>query len=115
MIRSKKDLKEAANKAIAGDRDETEELASFALYHALDSDAQEVLFQLVKNGPVWDGDLISKAGRNELLTNGLATKCCAKGEQGYQVANYVGWNVLMSGTMGQAKSDLAATPVSQAS
>lgn len=109
MIRSQRDLLEAASKALNGTSDETDDLGAFGMYHALSGCAQEVLFQLVKNGPVWDGDLIAKSGRDELLDNGLAVKCCAKGEQGFQVANYVGWNVLMAGTLGAAKAEVKAS------
>lgn len=41
----------------------------------------EVLMQLFVDGPTWDGNLISKADRNELTIAGLATK-------------WEGWNFL---------------------
>lgn len=34
----------------------------------------EVLMQLFVDGPTWDGNLISKSDRDELLTAGLSTK-----------------------------------------
>lgn len=53
----------------------------------------EVLRQLV-NGPVWDGDVISKSYRDDLIDWKLAVRICAKGEQGYTAATYLGFSVL---------------------
>lgn len=52
----------------------------------------ESLRQLV-NGPVWDGDVISKSYRDELLECGLAVRVCLKGQQGYTGATYFGFSV----------------------
>lgn len=38
----------------------------------LSSSAKEVLGQLFMSGPVWDGNVASKVGRSELVSNGLA-------------------------------------------
>jgi hypothetical protein len=57
---------------------------------------REVLAQLVRNGPIWDGDIASKAGRDDLLVCRLASRACVKGEQGYTVATYRGWDVFKS-------------------
>lgn len=57
------------------------------------SSCLEVLDQLVNHGPLFDGDVVSKAGRDLLLEFGLAVKCVCKGEQGYQAATYLGWSV----------------------
>jgi hypothetical protein len=38
----------------------------------LSSAATEVLMQLFVTGPTWDGNIISKAGRGELVELGLA-------------------------------------------
>jgi hypothetical protein len=38
----------------------------------LSSAAVEVLAQLFIKGPTWDGNIVSKAGRGELLNAGLA-------------------------------------------
>jgi hypothetical protein len=40
--------------------------------YALSSAAIDVLGQLFVQGPVWDGNIISKAGRGELVRAGLA-------------------------------------------
>lgn len=70
------------------------DIAAFATYHALDSGLKESLFQLVRYGPIWDGDVISKHCRNVLLELELAVKVCFKGQQGYNAATYRGWSVI---------------------
>lgn len=52
----------------------------------------EQLRQLV-NGPVWDGDVVSKSHRGELFALGLATRVCYKGETGYTGATYFAYSV----------------------
>lgn len=54
----------------------------------------ESLSQLVLQGPIWDGDIISKVIREYLTDFKLATRICVKGEQGFTAANYIGKNVL---------------------
>ncbi len=44
-----------------------------ALY-GLSSAAREVLWQLFRNGPTWDGDIASKSGRGELFDLGYADR-----------------------------------------
>jgi len=39
---------------------------------ALSSAAKDVLGQLFMNGPTWDGNIVSKSGRGELVEAGLA-------------------------------------------
>jgi len=41
--------------------------------------SDEVLWQLFLTGPVWDGDLVSKTGRDELVDSGHVAR--AKGWQ----------------------------------
>lgn len=53
----------------------------------------EQLTQLV-NGPVYDGDIISKSGRDELFDMGLAVRVCSKGGQGYTGSKYIGCSIL---------------------
>lgn len=53
----------------------------------------EQLEQLI-NGPVEDGDIISKADRVRLFYMGIAIRVCSKGEQGYTGAKYVGYSIL---------------------
>ncbi len=48
--------------------------------------ALDTLIALVESGPVWDGDLPSKTGRDALIEWGLAVRTVVNGEEGYQVA-----------------------------
>lgn len=52
--------------------------------------AIDTLVALVERGPLGDGDVPSKTGRNILCEMGLASKCVVNGEDGYQVATYAG-------------------------
>lgn len=54
---------------------------------------KEQLQQLV-NGPIWDGDIISKNHRGILFEMDLVTRVCCKGEQGYTGARYIAYSVL---------------------
>lgn len=53
----------------------------------------EQLHQLLFSGPVYDGDVISKSGRDQLLKLKLAVRCCVGGEQGYTAASYSAYTV----------------------
>jgi hypothetical protein len=53
----------------------------------------EQLRQLI-NGPVWDGNVISKQDRDELIRLGLAVRVCCKGEQGHTGATYFAFSVM---------------------
>lgn len=55
----------------------------------LDADERDTFRALVRNNPVWDGDIPSKRGRDSLLWLGLAVRCCVAGEQGYTAASYL--------------------------
>lgn len=57
---------------------------------SLSSGAYEVLRQLNTQGPVWDGDLISKSGRTQCLHIGAAAKIICNGDDGYQACTYYG-------------------------
>lgn len=54
---------------------------------------KEQLQQLV-NGPIWDGDIISKDHRGILFEMGLAMRVCCKGEQGHTGAKYIAYSIL---------------------
>ena len=47
----------------------------------------EVLEQLL-NSPTWDGNIISKVHRDDLINVELATRVCYKFQQGYTAATY---------------------------
>lgn len=50
----------------------------------------DTLIALVESGPLWDGDVPSKSGRNDLIDIGLAMRVIVKGEDGYTAATYAG-------------------------
>lgn len=64
-----------------------------AIWESMNGAERETLRALVLHGPLWDGDVPSKSGRDGLLRRGLASKAIVKREQGYQIANYRGWQV----------------------
>jgi hypothetical protein len=66
-------------------------------WDALSSGQREVLNQLLHQGPVWDGNIISKSARDDLIEAGLATRCCFLGEQGYTTATYKAFTVFKAG------------------
>lgn len=50
----------------------------------------DTLVALIENGPLWDGDVPSKSGRDELCGLGLAARIVVKGADGYQAATLAG-------------------------
>ena len=50
----------------------------------------DTLIALVEQGPLWDGDVPSKRGRDSLVERGLAAKVVVRGEDGWQAATYAG-------------------------
>lgn len=51
---------------------------------------KDTLIALVERGPLWDGDIPSKVGRDSLIEHGLAVRVVVKGEDGWQAATYAG-------------------------
>lgn len=51
---------------------------------------KDTLIALVERGPLWDGDVPSKGGRDSLLAQGLAVRVVVKGEDGWTAATYAG-------------------------
>jgi len=68
------------------------------VWDALDGGQREVLRQLLFQGPVWDGNIVSKRARDDLIDYGLATQCCFLGEQGYAAATYLAFAVWQQGS-----------------
>jgi len=50
----------------------------------------DTLVALVERGPLWDGDVPSKSGRNDLIDRGFATRVVVAGCDGYTAATYAG-------------------------
>lgn len=69
-------------------------IACFALHHALTHGHREGLGQLVTQGPVHDGDVVSKSVRDDLIEWGLAHRVYCEGKEGYTAASYRGGDVL---------------------
>jgi hypothetical protein len=69
------------------------EAAAANAYDALTSGQKEVLRQLLFDGPVWDGDIASKAARGDLFDLKLAVRCCFKGQQGHSAASYLAFSI----------------------
>lgn len=68
----------------------------------LDAAARDTLVALFKKGPLYDGDVPSKSGRNTLLAFGFATKIVMNGEDGYSACTYDGrdaYRLLESGLL----------------
>ncbi len=68
------------------------ELADFILQ--LNTGHLETLENLHKDGPIWDGDLITKAYRSDLLRCGAVVGVSVKGEEGFNACTYLGLSVL---------------------
>lgn len=79
------------------------------VWDALTPTQREVLKQLLFQGPVWDGNIISKSARNDLFEFGLAARCCFMGEQGYAAATYDAYSVFEQGK-GQPLPKKPGTP-----
>lgn len=50
----------------------------------------DTLVALVERGPLWDGDVPSKAGRDDLILSGFAVRIVMAGADGYTAATYAG-------------------------
>ena len=50
----------------------------------------DCLVALVEKGPLWDGDVPSKRGRDALIEQGLAVRVIVEGSDGYTAATYAG-------------------------
>jgi hypothetical protein len=57
---------------------------------AMTGDEQDVINSAFKTGPLWDGDVPSKSGRDTLLWDGFISKVVVKGEEGYNALTYKG-------------------------
>jgi hypothetical protein len=64
------------------------EVASVALN--LSAQEKTVLRACQQSGPLEDGDVPSKSGRDQLLDKGFVAKVIVKGEQGYNACTYRG-------------------------
>ena len=51
---------------------------------------RDVIVASFENGPLYDGDVPSKTGRDSLLDCGFVSKVVVKGEEGYNACTYLG-------------------------
>jgi hypothetical protein len=58
--------------------------------HELNGGEIDTLVGLVEQGPLWDGDVPSKAARDSLIDRGLAVRVVVKGEDGHTAVTYLG-------------------------
>lgn len=94
MVRKKELLKEAIELWKDGDDDQEDavvNLAVFFIWATLTAAAKDTLRKLVEKGPIDDGDVPSKTGRDELLALGLGVKIFSPG--GNNAATYAGRDV----------------------
>lgn len=75
-------------------REELSELVHMIDFARTNRALHEPLYQLHHKGPVWDGDVISKSARDELLDIGACAKVCVKGEDGFNACTYFGQHLL---------------------
>ena len=64
--------------------------------------SDEVLWQLFLTGPVWDGDLASKTGRDELVDDGYVVRA-----EGWQTLTGDGLKFALSKDLGRRKDAFA--------
>lgn len=70
----------------------------------------DTLVALVENGPLEDGDVPSKSGRDDLIDAGYAVRIVQKGSDGWTAATYEGRNTYCkrygnAATMKEAKAN----------
>lgn len=75
-------------------REELAEVVQMIDFARSNRPLHEALFQLHANGPVWDGDVISKSMRDQLLVIGACAKVVVKGEDGFNACTYFGQHLL---------------------
>lgn len=56
----------------------------------MDGGERDCIYAAYKNGPLFDGDIPSKSGRNSLLEKGYMAKVVVKGEDGYNACTNKG-------------------------
>lgn len=66
------------------DIDHLNELLYHKIWNRLPGNAQDCIGALFIVGPLWDGDVPSKNGRDVLIEHGLAFRTVVKGKEGYQ-------------------------------
>lgn len=71
---------------------------------AMNGAERDVLYAAYRRGPLFDGDVPCKSGRNSLLEEGFIAKVVVKGEDGYNACTHKGawaYRLLEAGAGGQ--------------
>jgi len=76
------------------DKSEAVELIHMIDFARNNKRLHEQLYQLHSRGPVWDGDVVSKADRSALLDVDACAKVIVKGEEGFNACTYRGRQML---------------------
>lgn len=79
-------------------QDECEQAASFTVSVSLASNEIEVLEQLFMFGPTWDGNIVSKSGRDQLFDLKLAARV-----EGYSFLTAAGIRLALSNRVDRKK------------
>ena len=88
-------MKRAINVSINSEElTDEDHLACYIIQHLFTPMLRDQLKQLVRFGPVWDGDVLSKSSRDNLIDLNLASRAMYKEEYGFTVANYHGGRIL---------------------
>lgn len=57
---------------------------------AMDGSERDCIYASYKHGPLFDGDVPSKSGRNSLIEKGYMAKVVVNGEDGYNACTHKG-------------------------
>ena len=60
-----------------------------------DSGERDTIKAAFADGPLWDGDVPSKAARDRLVAAGFIAKVAVKGEQGYNACTHKGCDAVL--------------------
>lgn len=87
-----KDLLNVLHVGIEFDSDEriTDAVKFISIVQEMSQSEKDVIMGSFEHGPLWDGDIPSKSGRDSLLDSGFISKVVVKGEEGYNACTYKG-------------------------
>ena len=64
--------------------------ALIVLVESMGAAERDTITAAFKHGPLYDGDIPSKSGRDSLIKCGLITKVVVDGQEGYNACTYAG-------------------------
>jgi hypothetical protein len=68
----------------------------------------DTLCALIERGPVWDGNIPSKSGRNALIERGYAVRIINNGEEGFTAATPMGMQLYINHVGGKTLQEAIA-------